>query len=540
VDTLVRFLLAGGIVIGIATVVGTGRAAEPDPGTAQFTTEITEKLAKLNIKASTGETPAEKATRARQAIKHADFGAAHQIIADVLDASTMRPWRFYPFGALMTAISDVQDRSFEHHLDEWVAHAPNDPFPQLTRAKFYFDIGWSRRGRGVVRNTPASQIDSFTDYIAKALTDINAAIALDRTNPYSYRLKLSILSAHGFSEEMRVGFEEAIAAYPDFFTLYHVVLDSLTPKWGGSTKAMYRFVDYYAGRAPENSPLKLLYLGLYSNLLDNAFNSCNNGNQDSEVLARCIAIHMKRDVTPQLEEKIQAVLQLYDHFEHQEFAFIIRTMVGSMLPVLGGDAYSGAILERAATATHSSIEMAGTQPSHNDYVIDELAAVPWRHKLLLDNSIEKFKEALRDVEFINFANQGDKNEEIAYVYDQLAMYSDLKSQYLTRMRLLGGLNDTYIDMIVYETAALMLTKGTQNEHLACYGYYNLKMYEEAIRSCTAVLGSNENILAHYWRGIAYKDTQQPEAALRDLAAVAESDNSQHTTAAIQMVYIYEN
>jgi hypothetical protein len=64
VDTLVRFLLAGGIVIGIATVVGTGWAAEPDPGTAQFTAEISEKLAKLNIKAGTGETPAEKAARA--------------------------------------------------------------------------------------------------------------------------------------------------------------------------------------------------------------------------------------------------------------------------------------------------------------------------------------------------------------------------------------------------------------------------------------------------------------------------------------------
>jgi len=549
--TLIRVLCAAGIVLGLSPAVGISQPAEPDPpdfyresarpqpDAARLTAEIADKLAKLNIKPHTAETPSEKAARARKAIQKGDFATAREVIAAVLAGSKLQAWRFYPFEPFITDVPDVRAAAFEKRLDEWVAHADGDAIPLLLRAQYYYGLAWTRRGPYFVSVTPRDNVDAFGDYMNRALKDIDAAIKLDHSNPYGYRLKLAILSNLGRPEEMRRWFEAAIAAYPDYFTLYFSVLDALTPKWGGSTEAMYRFADYYAGRAPQNSPLKMLYLALYNNLLEDAGNSCSSSGRDTQILAPCIAIHMKKTVTPQLEEQVQAALQLYDHFDHQEYNFILRTLLGAMQQLSGADALADAMLQRAAAATHSSTEMAGTQPGHNDYVIDELAAVTWNHKLLFDNSIAKMEEALHDLESTTFPDQGEKNGEMAYIYNQLAMYSDLKNKYLSRLRQRGHLNDTYVDMIVYQTAAAMLSKSTRNEHLACYGYAQLRLYEDAIRSCSEVLANDDNVQAHYWRGIAYRETNQLPAALRDLAAVAGSDDRQwKTSAAIQMSYIY--
>src|SRR5205085_817486 len=115
----------------------------------------------------------------------------------------------------------------------------------------------------------------------------------------------------------------------------------------------------------------------------------------------------------------------------------------------------------------------------------------------------------------------------------------LKAKDLARMRQRATLDDTYVDMIVYETAAAKLSNSARNEHLACYGYAQLRLYDDAIRGCSEVLANGDNIPSHYWRGIAYRHTKQLQAALGDLEIVADSNDLQlQTIAAIQMSYIY--
>src|ERR1700704_6890524 len=101
---------------------------------------------------------------------------------------------------------------------------------------------------------------------------------------------------------------------------------------------------------------------------------------------------------------------------------------------------------------------------------------------------------------------------MAYIYNQLTTYSDLKAKNLARMQQRATLEDTYVDMIVYQTAAAMLSKSTRNEHLACYGYAQLRLYQDAIRSCSEVLANDDNVQAHYWRGGASPATNQQPAA----------------------------
>ncbi len=549
--TLVRVLCAAGILLNLSPTVSFSQiqlgqpdlyadAAQPQPDGARLRAEIADKLAKLNIPTHPAETPSVKAAQARKAIEQGDFAAARQVIAAVLAGSKLQPWRFYPFEPFITDVPDVRAAIFEKKMDDWVAHAAGDPIPLLVRAQYYYSAGWARRGPYFISVTPSDNLNAFTEYMIRALKDIDAAIKLDRTNPYSYRLKLSIVSDMGRSDEEKTWFEAAIATYPNYFTLYFSMLGALTPKWGGSTEAMYRFVNYYAGRAPDDSPLKMLYLALYDDLLEDAWGTCSrDAKRDTEILAPCIAMHMKKTRTPQLDEQIQKALQLYDHHDHQEYNVILRTLLGDMQKWKGGETFSDPILQQAAIATVSRTEMAGKEQSHNDYVIDELAAVTWNHKLLLDNSIEKMKEALRDLEATDFADPGERAGEMAYIYNQLAMYSDLKSKYLSRLRQRTNLDDTYVDMIVYETAAAALSKSARNEHLACYGYAQLRLYEDAIRSCSEVLANDDNVRAHFWRGIAYRSTKQLPEALRDLGTVADAnDHELSATAAIQMSYIY--
>lgn len=546
-----RAVCAAAIVLGLSPTVGFSerqpdppdlyaQAAQPQPDAARLRAEIADKLAKLNIPAHPAETPSVKAARARKAIEHGDFATARQVISGVLARSKLQPWRFYPFEPFVIDVPDVRSPTFGKKMDDWVAHAAGDAIPPLLRAQYEYSAAWARRGPYFISVTPTENIEAFNDYMTQALKDIDASIKLDHTNPYSYRLKLSILSDVGLAGEMKAWFEASIVAYPDYFALYHSVLDTLTPKWGGSVAEMYRFVDDYAGRSPDGSPLKMLYLALYDDLVDDAGITCSrDADRDTEILAPCIAIQMKKAVAPHLDEQVEKALRLYDHYDHQQYNPILRTLLGDLLQRKGGDMLANQVLQRAAAATHSSTEMAGTDQNHNDYVIDELVAVTWNHKLLFDNSIEEMRQALRDLDATKFTDPSEKAGETAYIYNQLAMYSNLKAEYFSRMRQRSTLDDTYVDMIVYETAAAKLNKSARNEHLACYGYALLRLYEDAIRSCSEVLANDDNVQAHYWRGIAYRYTKQLPAALRDLGAVADSgDHQLSPTAAIQMSYIY--
>jgi hypothetical protein len=302
--SLLRVLFAAGILLGLFPTPGLSQigpepdtafeAAQPKPDVARLRAEIADKLAKLNLPEHPAETPSVKAAQARKAIEQGDFAAARKIIAAALASSKMQAWQFYPFEAFIVNVPDDHSTVFQKKVDDWVAHAPTDAIPLLVRAQYYYGAAWDKRGPYFVSVTPSGNLDAYSDYMTRALNDIDAAIKIDHTNPYSYRLKLSIWSDMG-SNEAKTWFEASVAAYPDFYTLYHSMLDQLTPKWGGSTKAMYRFVDYYAGRAPDDSPLKMLYLALYSNLLDDAGISCSdNANKDTDILAPCIAIHMKK------------------------------------------------------------------------------------------------------------------------------------------------------------------------------------------------------------------------------------------------------
>ena len=154
-------------------------------------------------------------------------------------------------------------------------------------------------------------------------------------------------------------------------------------------------------------------------------------------------------------------------------------------------------------------------------------AASWYVKGFYDNALKKNQDAVKDVEVTAFPAEEEKDLALAHIYGSIAEIYERLNQ--------------YADMIAYEKAAIELGGKNGEEHFICYGYYRLKDYDDAIQACTAIIEHQTgNLKAFYWRGEAYQDSGQMDAALSDLTAVADSEDSFRATAAIDISMIYFN
>jgi hypothetical protein len=520
-----RFLLMSAAIVAAATYGATAAFSNRDQS-ASVDQTVDETLTHLNIPKNHPETIREKAFRVRNAIKKGDFKAARSMIANVLSASHMQLWRFYPLGEFMQEVTKGSDPVLEPNLDAWVKARPGDPIPLLLRAQFERDMAWTKRGDSFIRKTSASQLAGFAAYQKKALADINDAIQADGSNPFGYYLKLRILHGYGLTKVGETTFKKAIAKFPDYYPLYDVMFNNYDPRWGGSVAAMYAFVDRYAGHAPQYSPLKLLYVKLYGRLLTVAELSCETYHGTAK--QKCFDGFMQKVKLSPLPGHVSEALALYDHTDKVQFATALYPLLNDIVDTTGaGDAYAATFLQTAADSLHSNTQLVEDHPAHNDYIIDKSVADRWFAKHFFDNAITKDHEALKDIERTTFANESDKASAISSVYEDIARASDDLHH--------------YSNMIAYEKAAFAVGGRTDFEFLACFGYYKLNAYQRAIAECTKTIGYRpDNMYSWYYRGLAYRDTGNTEKAIADLTKVAESGNPYRDVAAIAVNVIYGN
>ncbi len=486
--------------------------------------EINAKVSALIVTPRTIELTSEKAARVRDAITREDYSTADKIVASVLASSRIENWRFYPFPDFIDNIIDLNDAAFEAKLSSWVARNKGDATPLLVRARYYHDIGWLKRGHKFTGETPAGNMEEFRGWMNRALTDVKEAIRLDEGNPYSFLLQLKILRGAGVSDEAISAFKAAISKHPGDYSLYEAMLNMLQPKWGGDVSAMYGFVEEYAGQADENSALKLLYVTLYRDLLETASTPCGSSWPDTEKMTQCAVSGMQATVTQDLEHHVVRALQRHDRTDKYQYDIALQTILSSMLTMSGGEYYAGALLELAANGMHSDTQLKREKPGNNNYVIDKMVATSWGIKGFYDNALQKYREALRDIEATQFPGEEEKLLAIADVYQSMAdMYEKLHQQ---------------PNMVAYEEAAVALGNKTEHQYYVCAGYYQLKDYDNAIRTCTKAIGATGSLPAYYWRGAAHRDRGDADLALRDFTVVADSRNNFRSTAAIDMSMIY--
>jgi tetratricopeptide (TPR) repeat protein len=490
-----------------------------------ISSQINSRVSKLGVVSSAVEVTSQKAQRTRLAISAGDFATASRVTRDVLGQSAMHSWRFSPFGDFIAGIFGESPSDVEPQLDEWVARDTTSALPILLRAQFYYEMGWAKRGNRFAADTAPESMTVFAEDMGKALADVDTAIRLDASNPYSYYLKLRILATHGDMHKFGTAFAEAIGKYPNYYSLYQVALATLQPRWGGTVPAMYAFVDKYAGGAPQLSPLRMLYLSLYRYLLSTASVECNAKGFDQDKTAQCVISFMQKAVEPTLEQNVLGALKLYDHSDKYEFGITIKDILSEMLSVNGGEIFAGAILELAATSMHSDAQLKESNPGHNDYIVDELVALSWHYKNFYDNEMTKYREALVDAKAMAFPSEDERNSALANIYEHLAEAADQLQQ--------------YTDEIAFGKAAILLGV-TSDARYICHGYFQLKRYADAERACTEALTQSDSGDALFWRGEAYFRSGHQDEAVNDLTKAADSGSYLSPYAAVDMSMIYFN
>ena len=277
-----------------------------------FAAQIADETAQFNVKPHTAVLTTDKALRVATAIRHGDYSGAETLANDVLVHSTLQAWEFHPFDLLMMGVTLGNDPDLLKNLTAWVESDPESAIAHLMRAKYYEQTAWAIRGEGASSTISDEHVQAFQDLLHKADEDVRRSIALNPNIPWSYRLWLSVVSGNENTQEIDAAFRASIKRFPGYYQIYRLRLYSLTPKWGGSVGAMKQFVDQYAGHAPDNSPLKLLYLQMTAYLVDAAFYECDSLN--NQALTDCMGVYLNQHVSTSVSDGVKKAAGIYPNF----------------------------------------------------------------------------------------------------------------------------------------------------------------------------------------------------------------------------------
>jgi len=499
------------------------RRPHPAPTEEALAAMVAEKTAELSLVPKTVMTPIDRALDASSAIKQNDFGKARSIFDEILAQSHLEGWSFYPFNEFMGALVRGDDPKLLEGLNHWLQQDPRSGPAYLMRAQYYREAAWRARGSEFAWMVPDALMQRFQDDLSRSAADVIKSIQLEPKIPWSYYELLTTAAGGGDSADAEQAFQAGIKAFPRYYPLYKERLRVLTPKWGGSIDAMYDFVRRYAGRAPQMSPLRLLYLDLYVHLLEGAAGECRT--LEGENRAMCVKQGFEQMSQPDLEPGMESALNLYKVSDPNQFSRAVWPLLASMScdKCIGLPSAGAGVMQMAASIMGSDNQLMD-EPEHNSYMLDDVTARIWAQSGNLVNAEKKFTEALYDAAHTSFRRPDEKAEVEAEIFEHMAT--------------IAVWNHQYIDIIVYQNAADAVGGANHSEapYQKCYAYYRLKHFKEAVAECTALIDGNGNYLeSHYWRASAYEGLGQWDAAIADFTPIAESaDNSLRVDAALNM------
>jgi hypothetical protein len=505
------------VLVGLAAGVQ-GQPLPPD----SIALQVAEETATLHIVPKSIETTADKALSVANALRHGDYKTASTITRDIAKHSRLQAFGFAPFNRFIGALSGGDDPEYLVGLNQWVDHEPRSALAYLLRSKYEYQAAWSARGEDFAQKVIPEHWKAYREEMIRAEDDVKQAIKLDPNIPWAYYQWLHVAAGGGDTAYIDKVFRTGIVHFPAYYSLYETRLTFLEPKWFGSNEAMYDFVTQHAGKAPANSPLKLLYLQLSANLLNAAWVSCNE--LKHEALNECMESYMDQHVTGTLTDGVKQAFALDKHIDPIQFNSAIWPILGSLESTRGESTAINSILTVAAEAMGSDnvlIHDAG----HNNYVLDDITARIWAHLGNPANVDQKFREALDDVEQTTFPSEEDKITARATIYDHMAETARNQSQWAR--------------VIAYHDAANAVggINHGGSPYYKCFAYFKLNRFQPAVDECTRLLDSHKDIwLARYYRARSYEGLRQYDAAIADFTPLAEnwSDNYLRDGAAIEL------
>jgi tetratricopeptide (TPR) repeat protein len=153
------------------------------------------------------------------------------------------------------------DGSFEERevLDAWKRASPKSAFAYAASGFAYEKMAFEARGKGYMKDTPLSNVESMDRLLQQADADLRQAIAL---NPKITPVYTAMIDAGGLSLGNAYAMDAAqrgLAVDPANFSIYSALMWLAQPKWGGSLRAMNNITAKAQTHRSEN-PLMVLQL----------------------------------------------------------------------------------------------------------------------------------------------------------------------------------------------------------------------------------------------------------------------------------------
>ena len=490
--------------------------------------DILNQAKQLAPKPPAHPTPFAQAMVARDAIQSGEFYKADEMIKSVLQKSHMGPWTFQPFTAFMAALTAPGDAKFARGINAWVLARPSSAIAHLVRANYYFNIAWWIRGNGFANDVRANNQETFGFAMDLAAQDAREALKINGRDPYAWSMYLRILKSTGANTAQRAVFHEAIRAFAGYYALYRIRLSALQPKWGGTTRDMYRFVAKYAGETPAESPLRMLYVNLYAQLLGASSDVCGAVVRAPQ-MDHCVQMVMRRVTEPGLREDAYDAIKRRGGVRGLALSDELGRILPDMIMTSGGGHTAASFLQVAARTFGSDTQLVARDTAKNNFMIDRMAALVWYEHGQMTNAETLDKRSLSDLANSRFPSR--------YVEDgaRAAIYTDLASIYNRKHE--------FRRVVVYEKAAARLLGGEGARPgyaaLECAALFRLKLYRQGLGTCRAIVAADGNLQTRFWLGRIEDVLGKSSAAVRDYGLVASSESGYRDYAGIAIAVIYD-
>jgi tetratricopeptide (TPR) repeat protein len=472
-------------------------------------------------------TPFAQAIEVRDAIRSGKFLKADDAIKSVLRKSRMGPWTFQPFTAFMSELAAPGDAKFASRLNAWVLAKPDSALAHLVRANYYLNLGWWIRGNGFAEDVRANNRQTFGFAINIAAHDAREALKINRRDPYAWSIYLEILKSAGAAATQKQVFDEAIHAFPEYYSLYRIRLSTLQPKWLGTVQDMYRFVTKYAGGTSIISPRRMLVVQLYAELLGASSDVCAAAHVSP--LNRCVRTIMHRVITPGLKKAAYAALRRPKGVSALALSDELERILPGMIMTSGGGHAAAGFLQAAARTLGSDTQLVARDTTKNNFMIDRMAALVWYEHGQMANAETLDKRALSDLSNTRFPDRYSEDKARAAIYTDLASIYNRKHKFRR--------------VVVYEKAAARLLGGEGArpgfDALECAALFRLKLYRHGLKTCKAIVAANGNLQTRFWLGRIEDVLGKSDAAVRDYGLVASSESGYRDYAGIAVAVIYD-
>lgn len=501
------------------------RPAQPSPD---------ERLQKILAEAhqlADGQGPDQTVTvtyKVREAIRNGDFATADSLLDKALKDSYAADWRwtFYPLGNVIINAMQPADEAFQANLDRWVkTSGAKSPLPWLARGSYRLSQAWYLRGEYYVSKIVPAHLKAFMEQRRLALEDLNTALKRDDTLPLTwFKLFAAVRLSSDSQQKADAVFNEASQRFPEYFPLHDERLYDLTPKWGGSVKAMVDFTQARLAKAPADSPMLMLSFSLYNSLLQLARDRCREVADNQ--LSACMESTMAELAPQDLNKWMRQALEIYPHANPAAYSGGVKARLENVTLMPGMGKVANDFVQTLAEVTGTDTTLSSTDLDHNNYAVDWLVGNLWVSQQHYVNAETFYQRALADVQRADYLDTSERARRVAEIYQRLSWLYNQTNQP----------DKALAHAIAAGWVAGMPVPGALDANI-CHDFNQAGMLQAAVESCTAVIQANGSLYAYYWRGKTYEALKDYDLAIADFTRVADSESGYRAGGVINASYL---